>query len=202
VCFGSFASLLTYHNMSALRPISDLQFEVANTETGLIQAPDRGLETFEWAAIRPFLPNKPRGVPLPRVALCPVSGASEISRPCRDKSTRQANHPELGQARLRKIFCFSEIANQSTYENVSPDERGGSRSSRTCGGMRWTRWRRMTRAARCGRRRRVVLTPRRWCQVRWVQNFRRMTVAKKAGHRGERAISRSTTAQGRPGCLR
>ena len=23
---------------------------------------------------------------------------------------------------------------------VSPDERGGSRSSRTCGGMRWTRW--------------------------------------------------------------
>ena len=29
---------------------------------------------------------------------------------------------------------------------VSPDERGGSRSSRTRGGMRWTRWRRMTNA--------------------------------------------------------
>ena len=30
---------------------------------------------------------------------------------------------------------------------VPPDERGGSRSSRTCGGMRWTRWRQMTNAA-------------------------------------------------------
>ena len=41
---------------------------------------------------------------------------------------------------------------------VSPDERGGSRSSRTCGGMRWTRWRRQTNAACCVRRSRVVLT--------------------------------------------
>ena len=38
MCFGSFASLLTYLSMSAIRPISDLQFEVANTETGVIQA--------------------------------------------------------------------------------------------------------------------------------------------------------------------
>jgi hypothetical protein len=38
VCFGSFASLLTYLSMPAIRPISDLQFEVANTETGVIQA--------------------------------------------------------------------------------------------------------------------------------------------------------------------
>jgi hypothetical protein len=67
VCFGSFASLLTYLSMSAIRPISDLQFEVANTETGVIQAPDSGprmvrceLTDFRWAAIRPFLPNKPR----------------------------------------------------------------------------------------------------------------------------------------------
>ena len=49
MCFGSFASLLTYLSMSAIRPISDLQFEVANTETGV-------------AAISPFLPNKPHGV--------------------------------------------------------------------------------------------------------------------------------------------
>jgi hypothetical protein len=42
VCFGSFASLLTYLSMSAIRPISDLQFEVSNTETGVIQAPDPG----------------------------------------------------------------------------------------------------------------------------------------------------------------
>jgi transposase len=56
--------------MPAIPPISDLQFEVANTETGVIQAPEPGprimryeLTDFEWAAIRPFLPNKPRGVP-------------------------------------------------------------------------------------------------------------------------------------------
>ena len=56
--------------MSAIRPISDLQFGVANTEIGVIQAPEPGprimryeLTDFEWTAIRPFLPNKPRGVP-------------------------------------------------------------------------------------------------------------------------------------------
>jgi len=92
---------------------------------------------------------------------------------------------------------------KSVYvKTVSPDERGGSRSSRTCGGMRWTRWRRMTSAARGGRRKRVVLAPRGWCQVRGRQYLPLMTVANKPGHRGEHAISRSTTAQGRPDCLR
>jgi hypothetical protein len=95
--------------------------------------------------------------PILRAANCFVSRASEISCPRRDKSTRRANHPKARQARFRKIFCFSEITNQSTYGGVSSDERGGSRSSRTCGGMRWTRRRRMTRAARGGRQRRVVL---------------------------------------------
>ena len=39
-------------------------------------------------------------------------------------------------------------------------------------------------------RNRVVLTPRRWCQVGGKQNFPLMTVARKPGHRGERVISR------------
>src|SRR5450631_4087156 len=39
-----------------------------------------------------------------------------------------------------------------------------------------------------GRRSRVVLTPRRWRQVRGKQ-FSRMTVANKPGHRGEHEIS-------------
>jgi hypothetical protein len=46
------------------------RFGVANTEIGVIQAPEPGprimryeLTDFEWTAIRPFLPNKPRGVP-------------------------------------------------------------------------------------------------------------------------------------------
>src|SRR6516165_10388620 len=48
----------------------DLQFGVANTEIGVIQAPEPGarimryeLTDFEWTAVRSFLPNKPRGVP-------------------------------------------------------------------------------------------------------------------------------------------
>jgi transposase len=56
--------------MSAIGPISDLQFGVANTEMGVIQATEPGLRImryvltdFEWTAIRPFLMNKPRGVP-------------------------------------------------------------------------------------------------------------------------------------------
>jgi hypothetical protein len=57
-------------SMSAIGPISDLQFGVANTEMGVIQAPEPGPRIvryehtdFERTAIRPFLPNKPRGVP-------------------------------------------------------------------------------------------------------------------------------------------
>src|SRR5215204_2754135 len=57
-------------SMSAIRPISDLQFGVANIEMGVIQAPEPGprimryeLTDFEWTAIKPFLPNRPRGVP-------------------------------------------------------------------------------------------------------------------------------------------
>jgi len=43
--------------------------------------------------------------------------------------------------------------------------RGVSRSSRTRGGMHWTRRRALTNGAGCGRWSRVVLTPRRWRQV-------------------------------------
>ena len=48
---------------------------------------------------------------------------------------------------------------------VSSLWRGGSRSSRTRDGMRWTRVAPKTRAPARGRRSRVVLTPRRWRQV-------------------------------------
>ena len=50
--------------MSAIRPISDLQIGVANTEIGVTQAPEPGprimryeLKDFEWTAIRLFLPT-------------------------------------------------------------------------------------------------------------------------------------------------
>ena len=52
--------------------------------------------------------------------------------------------------------------------------------------------------AACGRQSRVVLTPRRWRQA--CGSIPQATVARKPGHRGERGISRKTTAQGMPGC--
>jgi hypothetical protein len=54
---------------------------------------------------------------------------------------------------------------KSTTLAVSSHSRGVSRSSRTRGGMRWTRAALLTRALTCGRRSRVVLTPRRRRQV-------------------------------------
>jgi hypothetical protein len=56
VCFGSFAALLKYLSMSAIRPISDLQFEVANTETGVIQAPNNA------GASPPGMTNSPQTI--------------------------------------------------------------------------------------------------------------------------------------------
>jgi hypothetical protein len=59
----------------------------------------------------------------------------------------------------------------------------------------------------CVRQNRVVLTPRRWCQVRGVasalpgldKTYPQATVAKQPGHRGEREISRKTIACGNAG---
>ncbi len=59
----------------------------------------------------------------------------------------------------------------------------------------------------CGRRSRVVLTPRRWRQVRGVASARPgldktyplATVANKPGHRGEHEISRKPLRAGMPG---
>ena len=68
----------------------------------------------------------------------------------------------------------------------------------TRGGMRWTQTVLLTRAPDSGRKRRVVLAPRRWCQVR-ERKLSRVTVAKEPEHRGERAIIRKTIAWGMPG---
>jgi hypothetical protein len=52
-------------------------------------------------------------------------------------------------------------------------------------------------SAECGRRRRVVLAPRRWCQV--CVKSRRRRWPKSPEHRGERAVIRKTIAWGMPG---
>src|ERR1700675_2561339 len=64
--------------------------------------------------------------------------------------------------------------------------------------MRWTQAVLLTRVHAGVRRNRVVLTPRCWRQVREKQTLLRGDGGKQAGHRGERAISRKTIAQGRP----
>src|SRR5258705_684321 len=59
----------------------------------------------------------------------------------------------------------------------------------------------------CGRQNRVVLTPRRWCQVRGVasaqpgldKTYPLTTVAKEPGRRGEHEVSRKTIACGNVG---
>ena len=64
------ASLLTYLQHVRYPAHLGPETDVANTGIGLIQAPEPEprimryeLTEFEWTAIRPFLPNKPRGVP-------------------------------------------------------------------------------------------------------------------------------------------
>jgi hypothetical protein len=98
-------------------------------------------------------------------------------------------------ATAREINCPSRANHFYKSARLVP-QRGGSRSSRTRGGMRWTRWRRKTGAAGGGRRSRVVLTPRRWRQGRGASAN---DGGKKAGHRGEHEVTVKTIAQGRPG---
>ena len=77
--------------------------------------------------------------------------------------------------------------------------RGGSRSSRTCGGMRWTRnaqrRARMKRTAKsCGPDAAVLASS---CAG---SSFSRGDGGKRAVHRGEHEVSRKAIAQGRPEC--
>ncbi len=78
---------------------------------------------------------------------------------------------------------------------VSPDERGGSRSSRTRGGMRWTQMLRLTSVADAYGE--SVWFRRPDAGVKLVGSIPPMTVTRKPVHRGERAISRKAIAQGR-----
>src|ERR1700692_1691547 len=66
-----------------------------------------------------------------------------------------------------------------------PTQRGVTRTSRTSGRDAVDAAVRETGAACWGRRSRVVLTPRRWCQVGGQPLT---TVAKEPGHRGEREV--------------
>src|ERR1019366_7040028 len=64
-----------------------------------------------------------------------------------------------------KIFGFASAQITLTISAVPSRKRGVGHRHERWGGMRWTRTTLLTRAWGCGRRSRVVLTPRRWCQV-------------------------------------
>ena len=96
------------------------------------------------------------------------SGCDKLTRRAKFRLTCRANH---GHGSLRLIRM-----------------RGVSRTLRT---LRWDAvdaWCATDDRARGGRRSRVVPTPRRWRQVAW--KFPRGDGGKKAGHQGERGISR------------
>src|SRR6266446_9004829 len=136
-----------------------------------------------------------------------------------------ANTPRLRQCPIAKIFRFAPDPNQLHDSRRPTPQRGVSRSSRTRGGMRWTR-QRFARDGMAGRverlvsdqqraderccsvrRSRVVLTPRRWRQVRGVKSARpgldktypQATVANKPGHRGARGKPLKPLRAGMPG---
>ena len=63
--------------------------------------------------------------------------------------------------------------------------------------MRWTRMVLLTRGPEADVRSRVVLTPRRWCQV--CEKERRRRWPKRPEHRGEHEVAVKTIAWGMPG---
>src|SRR5258707_9288878 len=100
-------------------------------------------------------------------------------------------------APFAKIFLFSPDANQFTESRRPVPQRGVSRSSRTRGGMRWTRQRaRRTRPEADGE---VVSFWHPDAGVKLAEATPLTTVSIKRGHRGEHEISRKTIARGMPG---
>ena len=115
-------------------------------------APDdklRGTHQFEFAEMMGFRKGlnpsyEPR---YPALRSCFVSRASEISRSGRDKTTRRANHQNLSIP-SRKNIPLNLSGKSALRIGPSHPMRGADReSSRTRGGMRWTRELRLTSAA-------------------------------------------------------
>src|ERR1700760_4569366 len=102
------------------------------------------LTDFEWAAIRPLLNSFSPEI-AERQLLRLAHKRNLATRPRQNNPTGKS--PKPCPALSRKIFRLTSRPNHRLIWFVSPDERGGSRSSRTRGGMRWTRKLRLTSAA-------------------------------------------------------
>jgi hypothetical protein len=88
----------------------------------------------------------------------------QVERPSGDLPDGQISDVPV-QPHAQKYFPSRLTQITFTIRAIPSHLRGVSRSSRTRGGMRWTRAALLTRAPACGRRSRVVLTPRRWRQI-------------------------------------
>jgi hypothetical protein len=102
---------------------------------------------------------------------------------------------------LQKYIASDFGKSELGFARPASIRRGGSRLSRTRGGMRWTRGRLRDWQRARGRPSRVVLAPRRWCQVCGTTVPQAM-VAKKPGTPGRARSNRNTIAQGMPVCFR
>jgi hypothetical protein len=119
-------------------------------------APDdklRDTHQFEFAKMMGFAKGSTHPTSLRAALSCPavllrLAAQAKSRDPSRDKTTRRANHPKPVQPVSEKYFAFAVGQIIAIAPPVSPDERGGSRSSRTCGGMRWTRKLRLTSVTR------------------------------------------------------
>ena len=98
---------------------------------------------------------------------------------------------------FRKIFLFYRIKIRPIFSPSRPKQRGVSRTSKTRGGLRWTRGAQLTRALSCVRQRRVVLAWRRICQAGGGNSP--ATESIKPVLRGEHVISRKAIACGDAG---
>src|SRR5438309_4612058 len=104
---------------------------------------------------------------------------TKLDQRVRQNSTT-GKSPKACQALFKKIFRYACRANQWLKSARLTANEGRSRSSRPCGEMRWTRKLRLTSGAYRVRQNRVVLTPRRWCQVRGKQTLLAGDGGKKA----------------------
>ena len=104
--------------------------------------------------------------------------------------------------RLKKYSDFQNTQITTTKLPSRPTRKGRSRSSRTRGGMRWTRMALLDEGASRGRRSRVVPTPRRWRQVLKKQALLGGGGDKKPDRREERGVSRKNHRAGKAGCFR
>jgi hypothetical protein len=116
-----------------------------------------------------------------------------------DQNHLSGKSPKVCPAPFAKIFRLTRRPNQPHNSARLTRLRGGSRSSRTCGEMRWTLNARETYAPDAYGE--VVWFGRRGAGVKLAIRSAG-DGGKRAVHRGELEASRKATAQGRPECSR